>query len=95
MDPIEEAGDGVIVTVWVVPGASRTEVTGLHDGAVRIRVAAPPEGGRANRAVADLLGRTLGSRRVELRAGASGRRKRFFVGGVASDEVHRALLAGD
>ncbi len=94
MDPIEVVDGGVIVTVWVVPGASRTEVTGLHDGAVRIRVAAPPEGGRANRAVVRQLAKTLGSRRVELRSGASSRRKRFFVGDVAADEVRRVLLAG-
>ncbi|NOX22165.1 MAG: DUF167 domain-containing protein, partial [Actinobacteria bacterium] len=52
---LREQDDGVVVDVWVVPGASRTEIVGAHDGALRIRVAAPPEGGKANRAVRKAL----------------------------------------
>jgi hypothetical protein len=76
---IAEHPEGVLVETWVVPGASRTEVVGIHDGALRLRVAAPPEGGKANEAAARLLGKVFGGARVELISGASSRRKRFVV----------------
>ena len=70
--------DGSALTVWVVPGARRTEVVGYHGDAVRVRVAAPPEKGMANKAVASLLGDVLGAK-VRLVSGATSRRKRFVV----------------
>jgi len=82
--------DGVVVEVWVVPGASRTEVAGTHDGAVRLRVAAPAEGGKANKAAVKLLGSILDAP-VELISGASSRRKRFLVRGVSVSGVEGAL----
>jgi uncharacterized protein (TIGR00251 family) len=88
---VRTADDGSLVDVWVVPGASRTEIAGLHDGAIRIRVTAPPEGGKANRAAADALRRSTGAGRVELVRGATTRRKVFRMTGVSPDEVRRAL----
>jgi len=76
--------DGSILTVWVVPGARRTEIVGYHSDSLRIRVAAPPERGRANRAVAAHLSKQFGAR-VSLVGGAASRRKRFVVLGVSAD----------
>lgn len=73
--------EGACFLVWVVPGAKRTEVAGTHAGCLRVRVAAPPEKGRANRAVEELLTAELGFR-VRLISGAGSRRKRFVVRGV-------------
>ena len=82
--------DGVEVDLWVVPGANRTSISGLHDDALRIRVAAPPAGGAANRAAADLLeGATGGS--VELVRGRRARRKTVLIRGVGIDEVRASL----
>ena len=78
------------MTVWVVPGAKRSQVVGYHGDALRVRVAAPPEKGRANRAVIDLLEDLLGFR-LRLMSGAGSRRKRFVVVGVAPSEVSARL----
>jgi len=83
--------DGVVIEVWVVPGASRDSLGGIHDGALRVRTVAPAEGGRANRAVGRLVAARLGVRRAEVIAGARSRRKRVLVAGVDIAAVRRVL----
>jgi uncharacterized protein YggU (UPF0235/DUF167 family) len=84
--------DGTVVSVLVVPSASATEVTGLHGDAVRIRVTAAAEGGKANAAVGRLLCDLTGARSADLVAGARSRRKRFLLAGV-TPAAARATLA--
>jgi uncharacterized protein (TIGR00251 family) len=79
--------DGVLVDVWVVPGASRNEIAGVHQGRWRIRVTAPPEGGRANRAVCRIVAEGLGVRRAEVHAGHGSRRKQVLVPGLSVAEA--------
>lgn len=73
--------DAAWVDVAVVPNAKRTEAIGLHDGALRVRLAAPPVEGAANLALQRWLAEALGVARsdVTLVRGASGRRKRLLV----------------
>lgn len=82
---------GIEVDVWVVPGASRSGVAGVHHGRLRIRVAAPPEAGKANQAVAALLKRQTGAGRIELVRGATTRRKTFFIAGGDGADVEMRL----
>ena len=84
--PVVAHRDGVLIRVWAVPRASRTEIAGWHGGRVRIRVTAPPEGGRANQQVTRALSERLGSP-VELISGASGRGKVFLARHLEVDEV--------
>lgn len=86
------ATEGSWLDVWAVPGASRTEIAGMHDGALRIRVAAVPEGGKANRALENLLS-ALARTSVELVGGQTSRRKRFLVRDITPAELVR-LIAG-
>ncbi len=89
--PVRAHPDGVLVEAWVVPGAARTEIVGLHDGALRVRVSAPAEGGKANRAAARAIARALGGRRGEVIAGAGSRRKQLLVTGVTADAAAERL----
>lgn len=85
--------DGVRLRVRVQPRASRTELAGEHRGALRVRVAAPPVDGEANRELIEFLAKRLGvSRsRVKIVAGESSRDKTVEVEGVAAGAVVRAL----
>jgi uncharacterized protein (TIGR00251 family) len=83
--------DAVVLNLHVQPGAGRTAVVGRHGAALKVRVAAPPEGGRANDACAALLAEAFGSTQVELVGGASSREKRFRLSGVDPDEFRRRL----
>jgi len=81
--------------VKVVPGASSDAVVGWLGGALKLRVSAPPERGRANaavvRLVADLLGVAPGD--VEVVSGLASPRKRVAVSGLAEGEVRARIDA--
>ena len=87
--------DGVVIEVWVVPGASRSEATGVHDDALRLRVAAPAEGGKANKAVIKLLRSMLDGNKVELISGSTSRRKRVLVRDITVPQLERTLRSAD
>ena len=90
--PVRPApGGGTLVDVWVIPGSSRSGIGGLHDGRVRVRVTAPPEGGRANREAAALGAAACGARRGRVAAGPGSRRKVVEVPGIAPAEARAAL----
>jgi uncharacterized protein (TIGR00251 family) len=57
---LNRTNDGIAIRVKAVPGSSRTKVVGLLDDRLKVWVSAPPEGGRANRAVCDLISQLLG-----------------------------------
>jgi len=94
-DPITMSSheEGTLIDVWVVPGASRTEIVGAHDGALRVRIAVAPEGGRANEGVAGLLAGKLGANGAYLESGRRSRRKQFVIVGMTPTEVERAIAA--
>jgi uncharacterized protein (TIGR00251 family) len=82
-----------MLRVHVQPGAGRTAVSGRHGDALKVRVAAPPEKGRANDACTELVADLAGVKAtaVELTSGASSRSKRFKVTGADVDELVRRL----
>jgi uncharacterized protein (TIGR00251 family) len=83
-------------TVRVVPRASRSEVAGEHDGALRVRVAAPPVDGAANQELVRMLARSLSvpARDVEITSGHTSKLKHVRVQG-ATREALEALLSSD
>ena len=83
------------LTVWVQPGASRDRVVGLHGEAVKVAVAAPPEKGRANQAVARLLAAAMGLRKSAVRvvAGAAARQKVIEIDGVSAARLAEFIAA--
>jgi uncharacterized protein (TIGR00251 family) len=77
----------------VSPGASRAGVVGRHGDAWKVRVAAPPEDGRANDAVIRLLAETLAlpQRNIEIVSGHGARDKVVSLGGIEPEEAERRL----
>lgn len=71
----------VLVDVHVMPNAAKTQIQGLHDGTLRVRLHAPPVDGKANLALQAWLAETLGIPKsaVELLRGATARRKQLRV----------------
>ena len=86
---IEMTDQGVEFSVKVVPGGSRDEIAGMLGDALKIKVSAPAEGGKANRAVCELLASELGipPRDVTVISGHTRPQKRIAIRGVTIDQV--------
>lgn len=86
-------GVGTLVDVKVVPGASRSRIAGPFGEGLRVSVAAPPERGKANAAVCELIADALSLRpsQVVVLRGETSARKTLHVLPLAPDEVARRL----
>ena len=85
--------ESVRISVYVQPRASKTAIAGMHDGAIKIRLAAPPVDGAANTALIEFIAERVGvaRSRVRLVSGASARRKVVEIEGVDAATVAAAL----
>jgi uncharacterized protein (TIGR00251 family) len=93
-DDLYDLEDGAaVVRVHVQPGAGRSAVVGRHGTSLKLRVAAPPVGGKANKAAAGLLAATFGveERDIELVSGDKSRLKRYRIRGIDAEEFDAAL----
>lgn len=91
----DEQGGALVFAVRIVARSSRTEAAGEHDGALKVRVAAPPVEGAANEELRRFLARRFGvpARAVEILSGHTSRRKRVRVEGGDAGVLLR--LVGD
>ena len=83
------------VRLRVSPGSGRSEIVGRHGGAWRVRVAAPPDHGRANEAVLKLVADALAVPRaaVTLVSGHGGRDKIVELSGIGPTVVEHRLAS--
>ncbi len=92
---ITEHAEGCLLPVRAQPGARKTGVMGEHAGALKVAVTAPPEDGRANKALVETLCEAVGLKRsqVELFSGETRREKRFLIRGVTKAELEERMAA--
>jgi uncharacterized protein (TIGR00251 family) len=93
MIAVEPHAEGVILPVRAQPGARRNEIRGEQAGMLKICVTQVAEKGKANKAVVELLAKTLGLRKsqIELVAGGTSAQKRFLVRGISLEELQAIL----
>ncbi len=84
-----EGGPAVLISVKAVPGARRNEVVGPLGDRLKVRVSAPPEGGKANEAICELLALELGVTRknVQVVRGHGRAEKVVRVAGVRAPDL--------
>jgi uncharacterized protein len=89
------SGPSTRLRLRVSPGASRSEVVGRHGERWKVRVAAPPESGKANEALLELLAARLDvpRSRLELAAGRGSRDKTVLVEGLGEADLDARLAA--
>ncbi|HYV38949.1 MAG TPA: DUF167 domain-containing protein [Gemmataceae bacterium] len=97
MIQLTEHAEGVILQVRAQPGARKNGILGEHGGALKVAVTAPPEDGRANKALVEVLRDALGLKRsqVELLSGQASRDKRFLIRGVSTADLQQQIAQLD
>ncbi len=90
---ISAHAEGCILAVRAQPGARRSAIVGVQGAALKVAVAAPPDQGKANKALVLLLAEKLSLKKsqVELLAGAASRDKKFLVRGLSAAALAVAL----
>ena len=90
---LRTAGDDVVLSLHIQPGAKKTEVVGLHGEALKVRLCAPPVDGKANDCLIAFLAERLGvpKARVVLEAGQTSRAKRVRILGADKATAIAAL----
>ena len=92
IDYLEKDGS-ISFKVQVVPRASRSEIIGEHNGALRVRIAAPPVDGAANEELIHTLARALRVKRsaIEIAAGQTSKTKQVRVTGASPRDLEELL----
>ncbi len=85
--------EGVMFTVKVVPGSSRTQIAGPMGQMLKIKVAAAPEKGKANDCLIDFLAEKLGIRKnaIEIVSGHTSPVKQIRIEAMTSDKITQQL----
>lgn len=93
MIAVTDHAEGCLLPVRAQPGARRAGVQGEQAGALKVAVTVPPEEGRANQALVEVLRKALGVKRsqIELLAGQTSRDKRFLIRGLTRAELQSRL----
>ncbi|MDD5327821.1 MAG: DUF167 domain-containing protein [Phycisphaerae bacterium] len=91
--PAQDVDGGVVFTAKVVPGSSRTVVSGLLDGMVKVKIAAPPEKGKANQCLIEFLAKKLGVKKnaISIISGQTNPVKQVRVLGISADTLMEKL----
>ena len=91
---IRITNDAIQIDVKAVPGASRTELAGIKDKRLRVRIAAAPEDGKANAAMLAFFAKALGCSRSEVRlaGGEKSRLKTLVIPHKCGVQLEHILL---
>jgi uncharacterized protein (TIGR00251 family) len=95
MIAVAEHAEGCVLPVRAQPAARKAGIIGEQAGALKVAVTAPPEDGRANKALTEALRAALDVKRSQLAllSGTSSRDKRFLIRGLTPREVLARLAA--
>lgn len=90
---LEETSAGVLIRVRLQPRSSRNQVEGVHEGALKIRLTAPPVEGEANRSLIEFLSDITGLRKsaFSISSGHKSRDKSVLATGASLSDIESAF----
>jgi len=88
---IRQSGSTVFLKVKVVPGSSRTAVTGILDGMLKVKIAAPAEKGKANAALTELLAKKMSVKKtaITISSGLTSSVKEIVIEGLSAGQIEK------
>jgi uncharacterized protein len=88
-----EKNGAIVFNVRVVPRASKSEIVGELNGALKVRIASPPVDGAANAELIKLLAKTFGVSKseVEIIGGQTSKSKQIKLNGVTAEKFQSAV----
>jgi uncharacterized protein (TIGR00251 family) len=95
MIDITDHPDGVVLPVKAQPGAKQNAIRGEQNGMLKVSVTQVAEKGKANRALIEVLAKTLGLSRaqIDLIAGEAQPQKKFLIRGASRDDLAARIAA--
>lgn len=90
---ITKTARGLRLRLFIQPKASKNEIIGPHNGALKIKITAPPVDGKANAALVDFLSDVLDlpKRQIEILKGETGRNKSVEILGLSEEDLRQRL----
>ena len=90
---IAEKEDGITFPVIVAPRASKSEVIGIHDGALKVRIKSAPVDGAANRELIAYLSKFLKvpKSHIQIISGETSKRKKVQIDTMDKKALEKAL----
>ncbi len=91
----QQTDEGVLISLYIQPGASKSEIIGEHNGSLKIKIKAPPVDGKANDEVIAFMAKTLGvsKRDISLVKGDKSREKKVLVRGASIEQLQSLLVS--
>ena len=93
---IEATASGVTIKIFVVPRSSVNKVVGVHNGAIKVSLTAPPVDGAANKVLVEFMAKALEVPRgaVRITSGETSRHKLVAVAGIDAQATLKKLASG-
>jgi len=90
---LRESEAGTTIDLYVQPKAGKNELAGVHEGLLKVRLAALPVEGEANKECIKFLAKVLDvpKSRLEITHGHKSRRKTILVRGISSERARNIL----
>ena len=90
---LRSRADGALIDVYVQPRAGKSELAGMHESKLKIRLGAPPVDGEANKECVKFLAKLFGIPKsgIEIIQGHKSRHKTLLLRGLSTEEVRQRL----
>ena len=90
---IKELSEGLLISINVQPRSSKTEIIGMHQNSLKIKLTSPPVEGAANSLLIKFISKELGiaKSKIVLKSGEKSRQKKLIIKGCSKEEIIQKL----